>query len=31
MHIMTFLLFCITVFTAAIWGLGKPAAKAKAA
>jgi uncharacterized membrane protein len=30
-HIITFLLFCITVFSAAIWGLGKPAAKAKAA
>ena len=29
-HIITFLLFCITVFAAAIWGLGKPAAKAKA-
>jgi uncharacterized membrane protein len=26
-HIITFLLFCITVFSAAIWGLGKPAAK----
>jgi uncharacterized membrane protein len=30
-HIITFLLFCITVFSAAIWGLGKPAVKAKAA
>jgi uncharacterized membrane protein len=30
-HVITFLLFCITVFSAAIWGLGKPAAKAKAA
>src|SRR5580700_589624 len=30
-HIVTFLLFCITVFSAAIWGLGKPAAKAPAA
>ena len=30
-HIITFLLFCITVFSAAIWGLGQPAAKAKAA
>ena len=30
-HIITFLLFCITVFSAAIWGLGKPAARAKAA
>jgi uncharacterized membrane protein len=30
-HIITFLLFCITVFSAAIWGLGKPAAKAKTA
>ncbi len=30
-HIITFLLFCITVFSAAIWGLGKAAAKAKAA
>jgi uncharacterized membrane protein len=30
-HIITFVLFCITVFSAAIWGLGKPAAKAKAA
>ncbi len=30
-HIITFLLFCITVFSAAIWGLGKTAAKAKAA
>ena len=32
-HIITFLLFCITVFSAAIWGLGKtaPQAKAKAA
>jgi uncharacterized membrane protein len=30
-HVITFLLFCITVFAAAIWGLGKPAAKAKAA
>ena len=29
-HIITFLLFCITLFAAAIWGLGKPAAKAKA-
>ena len=29
-HVITFLLFCITVFSAAIWGLGKPAAKAKA-
>ena len=26
-HVITFLLFCITVFSAAIWGLGKPAAK----
>ncbi len=23
-HIITFLLFCITVFSAAVWGLGKP-------
>lgn len=30
-HVITFLLFCITVFSAAIWGLGKPAAKATAA
>jgi uncharacterized membrane protein len=30
-HVITFLLFCITVFSAAIWGLGKPVAKAKAA
>jgi uncharacterized membrane protein len=30
-HIITFLLFCITVFSAAIWGLSKPAVKAKAA
>ena len=30
-HVITFLLFCITVFSAAIWGLGKPAAKAPAA
>ena len=30
-HIITFLLFCITVFSAALWGLGKPAAKVKAA
>ncbi|HET6190398.1 MAG TPA: vitamin K epoxide reductase family protein [Trebonia sp.] len=30
-HVITFLLFCIIVFSAAIWGLGKPAAKAKAA
>jgi len=30
-HIITFVLFCITLFSAAIWGLGKPAAKAKAA
>jgi uncharacterized membrane protein len=30
-HIITFLLFCVTVFSAAIWGLGKPAATAKAA
>ena len=30
-HIVTFLLFCVTVFSAAIWGLGKPAVKAKAA
>jgi uncharacterized membrane protein len=30
-HIITFLLFCITVFSAAIWGLGKPAKTAKAA
>jgi uncharacterized membrane protein len=30
-HIITFLLFCITVFSAAIWGLGKAAAKVKAA
>jgi uncharacterized membrane protein len=22
-HVVTFLLFCITVFSAAIWGLGK--------
>jgi uncharacterized membrane protein len=29
-HVITFLLFCITVFSAAIWGIGKPAAKAKA-
>ena len=29
-HVITFLLFCITVFAAAIWGLGKPAAKARA-
>ena len=29
-HVITFLLFCITVFSAAIWGLGQPA-KAKAA
>jgi uncharacterized membrane protein len=28
-HVITFLLFCITVFSAAIWGIGKPAAKAK--
>jgi len=30
-HIITFVLFCITVFSAAIWGLGKSAPKAKAA
>jgi uncharacterized membrane protein len=30
-HIITFLLFCITVFSAAIWGLGKAAGRAKAA
>ena len=29
-HVITFLLFCITLFSAAIWGLGKPAAKATA-
>ena len=29
-HIITFLLFCITVFSAAIWGLGKPAVKVRA-
>lgn len=29
-HIITFLLFCITVFSAAIWGLGKPATKVTA-
>jgi uncharacterized membrane protein len=30
-HIITFLLFCITVFSAAIWGVGQAAARAKAA
>jgi uncharacterized membrane protein len=30
-HIITFVLFCITVFSAAIWGLGKAAPRAKAA
>jgi uncharacterized membrane protein len=30
-HVITFLLFCLTVMGAAVWGLGKPAAKAKAA
>lgn len=29
-HIITFLLFCITVVSAALWGLGKPAARARA-
>jgi uncharacterized membrane protein len=29
-HIITFLLFCITLFSAAIWGLGRPAAKLRA-
>ncbi len=29
-HVITFLLFCITVFSAAIWGIGKTAAKASA-
>ncbi len=28
-HVITFLLFCVTVFSAAIWGIGKPAAKAR--
>jgi len=28
-HVITFLLFCITVFSAAIWGLGKLAPKPK--
>jgi uncharacterized membrane protein len=28
-HVITFLLFCITVVAAAIWGLGKPAAKTR--
>jgi uncharacterized membrane protein len=30
-HVITFLLFCITVVGAAIWGLGQPAAKTRAA
>ena len=29
-HIITFLLFCVTVVSAAIWGLGKPSAEASA-